>query len=189
MSETARREQILAAARQVFDEKGYESATVSDIVGRAGCAQGTFYLYFPSKKDVIVGLARKPMELVSRRLQTALNADSTFEETLRAMVANGFAIAREYPDLCLMIHMSGDGEADVSATEAGRDISAMKKKLFKGAAASGQMQDIEPEIAGDLFHSILSGAMKSACADGSAERFDEVEAAVADVIVRAFVKG
>ena len=41
LSEAERREQILAAARAVFDENGYEPATVSEIVRRASVAQGT----------------------------------------------------------------------------------------------------------------------------------------------------
>src|SRR5215218_3997974 len=47
-----RRTQLLTAARAVFARKGYEEATVSEIVGRAGVAQGTFYLYFPGKESL-----------------------------------------------------------------------------------------------------------------------------------------
>jgi len=42
-----RRADLLAAARAILAEKGLEAATVSEIVARAGVAQGTFYLYFP----------------------------------------------------------------------------------------------------------------------------------------------
>ena len=85
-SEAQRRQQILSAARSVFDEKGYESATVSDIVKTAGVAQGTFYLYFDSKKDIVVELARKPMADMTDRLRRALIGDESFEEILRQFV-------------------------------------------------------------------------------------------------------
>src|SRR3954468_16198465 len=49
-----RRSELLSAARTVFGKKGYDGATVSEIVGRAGVAQGTFYLYFPGK-DALAG--------------------------------------------------------------------------------------------------------------------------------------
>ncbi|HEY3440261.1 MAG TPA: TetR/AcrR family transcriptional regulator [Paludibaculum sp.] len=46
--------QILAAARTVFAEKGYQEATMDQIAEVAGVAKGTLYSYFPSKRDVYV---------------------------------------------------------------------------------------------------------------------------------------
>ena len=188
LSEAERRQQILTAARSVFEEKGYETATVSDIVQRAGVAQGTFYLYFPSKKDVVVGLARKPMELVARELHSVADTVTSFEDMLRAMVKAGFAVAGEYPDLCLLVHMSDESMTEAKSTDAGRDIMSQGESTFEQAVTSGQLADVEPKIAFEMFHSILTGAMKNACAGQPKERFDEIETAVADTVVRAFVK-
>lgn len=52
-SPDARRTELVNAALGLFAEKGVASTTVSDIVGRAGVAQGTFYLYFESKNEII----------------------------------------------------------------------------------------------------------------------------------------
>lgn len=46
------RQKLLAAAEEVFGSKGYYRASVVDITQKAGVAQGTFYLYFPGKKDI-----------------------------------------------------------------------------------------------------------------------------------------
>lgn len=43
---------LLSAARTVFERDGYIDARVSDIVKEAGVSHGTFYTYFPSKKEV-----------------------------------------------------------------------------------------------------------------------------------------
>jgi AcrR family transcriptional regulator len=48
---------ILDAAREVFGEMGYESATVRDIIRRTGLAAGTFYNYYRSKEEVFAALA------------------------------------------------------------------------------------------------------------------------------------
>ena len=53
----ARRAQIIEAATAVFAEKGYQRATVKEIAARAGLAPGTIYLYFASKRDVLLALA------------------------------------------------------------------------------------------------------------------------------------
>ena len=80
-----RKAQILDAARAVFDEKGVENATISDVVRRAGVAQGTFYLYFGSKRDAVIELARRPMEEIAARVSAAAVVSASFEEMLRAM--------------------------------------------------------------------------------------------------------
>ncbi|HKJ92995.1 MAG TPA: TetR/AcrR family transcriptional regulator [Longimicrobiales bacterium] len=48
-----RRDELIAAARALFLEKGVANTAVSDIVRAAGVAQGTFYLYFDARTDVI----------------------------------------------------------------------------------------------------------------------------------------
>jgi AcrR family transcriptional regulator len=51
------KQQILEAAREVIGQKGFAGTRVSDIVAQAGVAQGTFYLYFKSKQDVVSEIA------------------------------------------------------------------------------------------------------------------------------------
>jgi len=49
-----RRQQIAQAALEVFSARGYGEATVREIARRAGVAEGTVYLYFRSKRDLLV---------------------------------------------------------------------------------------------------------------------------------------
>jgi TetR/AcrR family fatty acid metabolism transcriptional regulator len=51
-----KRDRILEAAVKVFARKGYFAARVADIASQAGVADGTIYLYFRSKEDVLVSL-------------------------------------------------------------------------------------------------------------------------------------
>lgn len=55
-SKAERRADLLAAARDVFVEKGFAAASVDDIVLRAGVARGTFYLYFHDKRAIFEAL-------------------------------------------------------------------------------------------------------------------------------------
>src|ERR1700735_122743 len=52
-----RRREILAAAQRRFARNGFHNTTVTDIVRESGVSQGTFYLYFQTKDDVIAALA------------------------------------------------------------------------------------------------------------------------------------
>jgi AcrR family transcriptional regulator len=52
-----RRRDLLAAAARCFSRNGFHATTTADIVREAGVSQGTFYLYFSTKDDVIAALA------------------------------------------------------------------------------------------------------------------------------------
>lgn len=47
-----RRQQILTLARDVFARRGYHATKIDEIVGAAGIARGTFYLYFEDKRAI-----------------------------------------------------------------------------------------------------------------------------------------
>ena len=53
----SRRQEILAAALRCFARGGFQATTIADIVRESGVSQGTFYLYFETKDDVIAALA------------------------------------------------------------------------------------------------------------------------------------
>lgn len=50
------RRSILVAAAAVFDERGYSSATISEILARAGVTKGALYFHFSSKEDLALGV-------------------------------------------------------------------------------------------------------------------------------------
>jgi AcrR family transcriptional regulator len=53
----ARRQQILAAAVRCFSRDGFHATTTADIVRESGVSQGTLYLYFTTKDEIVAALA------------------------------------------------------------------------------------------------------------------------------------
>jgi len=53
----ARRQQILDAALRCFSRDGFHTTTTAGIVRESGVSQGTLYLYFATKDDIVVALA------------------------------------------------------------------------------------------------------------------------------------
>ncbi|HEY8755865.1 MAG TPA: TetR/AcrR family transcriptional regulator [Candidatus Dormibacteraeota bacterium] len=47
------RSRLVAAGEEVFGRRGYHDASIAEITQAAGVAQGTFYLYFESKRDLL----------------------------------------------------------------------------------------------------------------------------------------
>ena len=54
-----RKNEILDAAEKLFAAKGFEKATVIDILNATGIAKGTFYYYFKSKEEVLDAIIRR----------------------------------------------------------------------------------------------------------------------------------
>lgn len=61
-----RRNEILDAAKPLFDAKGYHETAISDIVKKMGVAQGTLYYYFKSKDEILEAL-------ISRHISTFIS--------------------------------------------------------------------------------------------------------------------
>ncbi|MBW1991443.1 MAG: TetR/AcrR family transcriptional regulator [Deltaproteobacteria bacterium] len=64
-----RTREILAAAREVMECRGVESATMDEIAHAAGIAKGTIYLYFQSKEDLLHALMSQVGENLLRNLE------------------------------------------------------------------------------------------------------------------------
>jgi AcrR family transcriptional regulator len=64
-----RREEIVAAALRLFQDKGFEATTVQDIAEAAEVAAGTVYLYFSSKGDILRGIHEVFHEGMHHRLE------------------------------------------------------------------------------------------------------------------------
>lgn len=83
-----RRAEVAGAAARVFSERGVAGTAVSDIVKAAGIAQGTFYLYFDSKDDVLLAVAEQFVAEVGTALASAISgAEVAAPQRLRSLVA------------------------------------------------------------------------------------------------------
>ncbi len=80
---TDKYEAILRAATTVFARNGYFNAKVSDIAGEAGIADGTVYLYFKSKEEILHSIFDRAMEKFIAEAKEELAALTTPEEKIR----------------------------------------------------------------------------------------------------------
>ena len=74
------RQAILAAAKRVFAQMGYDVATVRDIIRCTDLASGTFYNYFRSKEEVYEALADDSARRFQPILQDVREDSETFED-------------------------------------------------------------------------------------------------------------
>ena len=81
-----RREAIKQAAIEVFSEKGYHAAKVSEIVDRVGVAQGTFYLYYEGKQQLFGELLQDFLDVVLTTIAGWEPGDVETREDLRSQL-------------------------------------------------------------------------------------------------------
>lgn len=62
---------LIEAAVELFQEKGYEETTVEDIVERANYSRSTFFRYFGNKEDVLFGDLPERLKMMVESLQDA----------------------------------------------------------------------------------------------------------------------
>ncbi len=71
----AREQRILDAAAALFAHYGYDKTAVSDIARDAGVSQGTIYLHFASKDDLLEGLIIREMQTFAENWHDRVQAD------------------------------------------------------------------------------------------------------------------
>lgn len=83
---TSKRDRILRAAVDVFAQNGYFNAKVSEIAKAAGVADGTIYLYFDGKEDILVTIFREHTRNYLASLERELANTRSAEERIRKAI-------------------------------------------------------------------------------------------------------
>jgi AcrR family transcriptional regulator len=84
-----RRDEIMAAAKEVFARKGFHATTIADIAKRAGLAYGLIYWYFDSKDELFHALMAVEERALRAHVVAALGApaeDARGEAQFRALL-------------------------------------------------------------------------------------------------------
>ncbi len=98
-SQSDKRVRILAAAETVFAERGFFNAKVSQIAQEAGVADGTIYLYFKSKDDVLISLFENRMAQVCAQMIENVAAAETPTQKLESFIHTHLHMVEEHPNL------------------------------------------------------------------------------------------
>ncbi len=81
----ARKAHLLAAARTVFERRGFLDTRVADIVAEANVAQGTFYTCFDSKEAVFRAVAQGVIDGMLASLHADIHAEKPYDRVRGAM--------------------------------------------------------------------------------------------------------
>lgn len=93
-----RREEIVLAAEKIFFSKGFDLSTMDDIAEEAELSKGTLYLYFKSKEDLHMAVARKAIHLLKSVTLQATEGGANALEKLGRMGRACMVFSRTNPD-------------------------------------------------------------------------------------------
>ncbi len=98
-------QKILNAAVKVFAQKGFFNAKVSEIAKEARVADGTIYLYFKNKDDILIHLFEEEMEKIIRNMKESLGASSDPLEKLRIFIKTHLGLVESNPAMAEVIQV------------------------------------------------------------------------------------
>lgn len=84
--------QIIDAAVIAIAENGYHQTQISKIAKQAGVADGTIYLYFKNKEDILISLFKEKMSVFIDNLKDIIKTESSATEKLSKMIDNHFNV-------------------------------------------------------------------------------------------------
>jgi TetR/AcrR family fatty acid metabolism transcriptional regulator len=147
---TDKRERILRAAIKVFARKGFYATRVSEIAKAAGVADGTIYLYFKNKDDVLISIFEDRITKLIAVLRDEVDEAEGFEEKLRCVVELQLGLLEGQRDLAEVI--------TVNLRQSSRLLKQYAQPLFTeyleiiaGVIAEGQREgvvrgDVSPRV-------------------------------------------
>ena len=153
---TDKREAILRAAIKVFAGKGYFNSKVSDIAGEAGIADGTVYLYFKSKDEILHSIFDRAMAefIAEGRKELALITVPT--EKLRRIAELHLERLGADRDMAIVFQVELRGSTkfmqEFSAAGFGEYLDIIRQTIEDGQRSGDFRGDIKPIVAAKILY-------------------------------------
>jgi TetR/AcrR family transcriptional regulator, fatty acid metabolism regulator protein len=97
--------QIIEAAVQVIAENGYHASQVSKIAKKAGVADGTIYLYFKNKEDILISVFEEKMGQFINRISDEIKKKDNANDKLYVLIQMHFRQLSEDPHLAVVTQL------------------------------------------------------------------------------------
>ncbi|MBW2282606.1 MAG: TetR/AcrR family transcriptional regulator [Deltaproteobacteria bacterium] len=148
---------LLAAARHLFESKGYANTKIADITEEAGRALGSFYTYFANKEEVLEQMAEDFKSEIDGRLTELDLTSAEPYDVIRNLVSVYWSSCRDHSAELAAIFQAS--MLDPRFAQRWREIrSDARKNIAAGIRAVGQaglVQDPDPEATASALGSMM----------------------------------
>ncbi|MFE6969785.1 TetR/AcrR family transcriptional regulator [Isoptericola sp. NPDC057653] len=184
----ARRAQIRAAALRVFTAKGYQRASISDVVAESGLSAGAIYGHYDGKQALFAAVAQ---EVLSRRGTEIGGAsrDGSPPPPLDVLTILTGGMARDLSDGRVLVQLWAESTVDEVIHDVVQEVVAILKGVLRDAlrawyATRPDLAPDGPDAAADLLLPVMLGLgqgflmQRAMLDDFDAERYLAAAAAV-----------
>ncbi len=184
-----KRERILDAAVRVFAKKGFYATRVSEVAKAAGVADGTIYLYFKSKDELLVSLFEDRVERLLAFMQTEMPSAASAAEKLRRIIELQLGLLEGERDLAevitVILRQSTKLMKEYAAPKFTAYLDAIAQVVEAGQGSGELRTDVSPHLAARAIFGMLDGIAMT-WALGKADRGGLVRASgqLAEMVLR-----
>ena len=177
------KELIIEKALPIFNTKGYNAASISDITAATGITKGAIYGNFKNKDEVATAAFERGVEIVAGALAKRVRAEKTAPNKLIAIMD----FYEEYlndppiPGGCPVLNSSieADDNLPFLRSRVIRSIALLKgsvMKIINRGIMEGQVKrDIDVEEFTNFFYATIEGAISVSRIEGDSRSFDFVK--------------
>lgn len=164
------RGRLLAAARALFVQRGFDATRPQDVARLAGVAAGTFYVHFPDKRAAFLAVTEHAAAELMERVRARAAGEPGFEGRLLASLEALLAYSDEHPGVLSACF------ADATLISAGLPAGASLRERFARNLAAGLREgmargEIHPDYDADVIAAGMVGLIQHALVYGR-ERAD-----------------
>ncbi len=146
-----KRKRLLHAAIQTFGRRGFHEAKIADIAAEAGVAEGTVYLYFRNKEDLLGCVFDETMDEVLAQARAIRHAEGTAAEKATKLVGLHFSFIGQDRDLAsvfqIELRRSARHVERFSRVKLSEYFRLLDGVLKEGIASGELRKDLEPRVA------------------------------------------
>jgi AcrR family transcriptional regulator len=155
-----RQKEILAAAAEIFAEKGYANATIREIAERADVAEGTLYNYFDGKREILLAIveeAHPPLEEAFAEIEELEDRDAMI-----AMFERAFDISEArlpFTRTLLTEAWVDDHILRDFVAERIQNVDAMLQDFIRARMGAGAFRPLDPAVGSRLAMGMFLGLL------------------------------
>ena len=138
---------LMRASREVFSEKGYEGAAISEIAERAGVVEGSIYRYFENKRALLVKVVEDWYEDLLTNFDRDLEGIHGTRNRLRFMIWRHLATIEREPAMCRLVFgvlRAGDDYRNTTVFNLNREYTRRTIAVVREGVAAGEVRDDVP---------------------------------------------
>jgi len=155
-------ESVLRAAVEVFNERGYDGASMEDLSRRLGIAKSGIYHHVSGKEELLRMALDRALDGLWEAADRAQAMDAPAIERLEALVRGAVAVLQsQLPYVTLLLRVRGNTEVERAALARRRSFDALVASLVAEAERDGDIRaDIDPRLTARLLFGTVNSIVE-----------------------------